>query len=80
MPVGEYSFGIILDMKAFELDELIESERTEGYAFTRVLPPCPCKILTPSVHAKSALEPKAAYRTGEVASVDKDGPSLNLST
>ena len=49
-PCGPYrvgtSFGVVLDVIALELDELIESEFAKGDSAARVLPTGPSKILT----------------------------------
>ena len=37
--------GIIFHMEAFQFDELVEAESTEGLSLARVLPACPGEVL-----------------------------------
>ena len=44
--VQRYLFGVILDVIALELDELIESEPTQRLTLSRVLPSDPGQVLS----------------------------------
>ncbi len=37
--------GIIFHVEAFQFDELVEAESTEGLSLARVLPACPGEVL-----------------------------------